>query len=83
MSSFPCGLFSSLFNIINCQLPQRRVVAALGELRAVPHQQLLPWLKRFHCVEVDVQAVLAGNQVLLCHVACWVDVTHPVALLFF
>lgn len=69
----------SLTNSVDRQLAQWRVVAALGEFRAVPDQELLPRLKWFDGVEVDVQTVLAGNKVLLLHSAGWVDVAHPVA----
>ncbi|TNN52369.1 hypothetical protein EYF80_037452 [Liparis tanakae] len=51
----------------------------LGELLAVPHQQLLAGLHRADGVEVDVAAVLAGHQVLLGQSAGRVDVAHPVA----
>lgn len=69
----------TLTNTINRQLAQWRVVTALGEFRAVPHQKLLARLKWFNGVEVDVQTALACHQVLLLHSAGWVDVTHPVA----
>lgn len=69
----------SLTNTVDSQLSQWRVVAALGEFRAVPDQELLPRLKRFDGVEVDVQTVLARDQVLLLHSAGWVDIAHPVA----
>lgn len=81
VSSFPSCLLMSLalFGIVDTQLAQRRVVAALGKFRTVPHQKLLAWLQRFDGVEKDVQAALARNQVLLLHGARWVDVPHPVA----
>lgn len=66
---------------VNRQLAQWRIVATPAKFRAVPHQQLLARLKRFYGVEVDVQIVLAGNQVLLLHSAGWVNVAHPVAVL--
>lgn len=69
----------SLTNTVDSQLSQWRVVAALGEFRAVPDQELLPRLKRFDGVEVDVQTVLARDQVLLLHSTGWVDIAHPVA----
>lgn len=53
---------------------------ALGELLAVPDQQLLLGLHRFHGVEEDVPAVLAGHQVLLGQGARWVNKAHPVAV---
>lgn len=69
----------TLTDTVNRQLAQWRVVTALGEFGAVPHQQLLARQKRFDGVEVDVQTALARHQVLLLHSAGWVDVTHPVA----
>ena len=54
---------------------------ALGELGAVPHQQLLVGRDGLDSVEVDVRAVLAGSQVLLLLRMGWVHITHPVALL--
>lgn len=53
---------------------------SLGELLAVPHQQLLFGLHWSDGVEVDVWAVLAGHQVLFCQGMSRVHVTHPVAL---
>lgn len=81
VSSFSCLLLLrlALFNSVDRQLAQWRVVAALGEFRAVPDQELLPRLKWFDGVEVDVQTVLACDKVLLLHSAGWVDVAHPVA----
>lgn len=81
MSSFSFGLLLSLtvFNTLNSQLAQRRVVTAPGEFRAVPNQKLLALLKWFDGVEVDVQTVLARHKVLLLHSTGWVDVAHPVA----
>lgn len=81
VSSFPCclRLCLTLFNIVNGQLAQWRVVAAFCKFRAVPHQELLARLKWFDCVEVDFQTALAGNQVLLLRRTGWVDVAHPVA----
>ena len=53
---------------------------AVGEVGAVPHQQLGPGLDGPHRVEVDLLAVLARGQVLLrCRVG-GVDVAHPVGL---
>lgn len=51
----------------------------LGELLAVPDQQLLFGLHWADGVEVDVPAVLARHQVLFGQGAGRVDVTHPVA----
>lgn len=68
-----------LTTAIHRQLSQWRVVTALGQFLAVPHQKFLSWLKRFDCVEVDVQTVLVGYQVLLLDGTSGVDVTHPVA----
>lgn len=51
----------TLTGTINSQLSQWRVVTALGEFMAVPHQELLAWVKWFDGVEVDVQTILAGN----------------------
>lgn len=51
----------------------------LGEILAVPHQQLLLGLHGPDRVEVDVQAVLARHQVLFGQRAGRVDVAHPVA----
>lgn len=51
----------TLTSTINSQLAQWRVVTALGEFMAVPHQKLLAWMKWFDGVEVDVQTILAGN----------------------
>lgn len=51
----------TLTSTINSQLAQWRVVTALGEFIAVPHQKLLAWMKWFDGVEVDVQTILAGN----------------------
>ena len=56
------------------------VAEPLGELLAVPHQQLLFGLHGTDGVEVDIPAILAGHQVLLGQGARRVDVPHPVAL---
>lgn len=81
MSSFPCCLLLdlSLVSFVNGQLSQWRIVTALGKFRAVPHQQLLTRMKRFDGVEVNVQTILTGNQVLFLYSAGRVHVTHPVA----
>ena len=54
---------------------------ALGELGAVPHQELSAGGNWPHRVEVDLHAVLARSQVLLAGRVGWVDVAHPVGLL--
>lgn len=69
----------TLTNTVRSKLAQWRVVTALGEFRAVPHQELLARLKWFDGVEVDVQTTLAGNQILLLHSTGRVDIAHPVA----
>ncbi|KAG9342719.1 hypothetical protein JZ751_015581 [Albula glossodonta] len=61
---------------------QGRVVQALGELWAVPHQKLLVGGDGLDRVEVDVHAVLASGQVLLLLRMGRVHVAHPVAFLF-
>lgn len=69
----------TLTGTINGQLFQWRVVTALGEFMAVPHQELLAWVKWFDGVEVDVQTILAGDYVLLLHSTGRVNIAHPVA----
>ena len=53
---------------------------AVGEVGAVPHQQLAAGLDGPHRVEVDLLAVLAGGHVLLGRRVGGVDVAHPVGL---
>ena len=54
------------------------VVEPLGELAAVPDEQLLIGKDRFGGVEVDVHLVLAGDQVLGLAGVGRIDVAHPV-----
>ena len=54
---------------------------SLGEILAVPHQQLLLGLHGPAGVEVDVTAILARHQVLFGQRVRWVDIAHPVAAL--
>lgn len=68
--------------VINSQLGQWRVIAALGKFVAVPHQKFLARMKWFDGVEVYIRAVLASDHVLLLHSAGWIDIAHPVTLLF-
>lgn len=75
-----CGA-NTRTSIVNRQLGQWGVVAALGKFMAVPHQELLPRMKWFDGVEVDFRPILASDQVLLLYSAGWVDITHPVASL--
>lgn len=56
-------------------------MAALGQFLAVPNQKLLSWLKRLDGIKVDLQTILAGNEVLLLDGTGGVDVAHPVASL--
>lgn len=61
------------------ELVSRLAAQSLGELLAVPHQQLLIGLHRPDGVEVDVVSILTRHQVLFGQRARRVDVAHPVA----
>lgn len=63
------------------ELVTRLAAQSLGEILAVPHQQLLLGLHGPAGVEVDVKAILARHQVLFGQQVRRVDVAHPVATL--
>lgn len=70
-----------LTEFLHHELSRGRVVEAVSELWAVPHQQLGARGDGPHCVEVDVRAILARRQVLLPRRVGRVDVAHPVRTL--
>lgn len=69
---------NELTELLHHQLARRRVVEAAGEVVAVPHKQLCAGGDGLHRVEVDLHAILARRQVLLCRRVGRVDVAHPV-----
>lgn len=84
LRSRSCGSMSAhcceLTELLHHKLSRGRVVEALGELRAIPHQQLLMGQNGLDGVEVDVHATLTRGQILLLLCVCWVHIAHPVAL---